>query len=160
MPIAKDIEKKRMGDAFYSIVWTQLPSAFHSATPLWLYTLIEAQQPIARAIPGDVNRVFLETDLLNGVGARSQLGWVGGRIVAEVFYGILDEDPDSIFNHPGAVGYAPRMARNGLVCMRNCWISKASAFWNRHKDGRASHSGHIVRRLPRTRLWQRSPTGL
>ncbi len=108
-------------DGAQAFVWTQFPSAFHGNTPLWLYVLLEAQRPIARAIPGDANRVFLETALLNGVGAQTQLGWVGGRIVAEVFYGILDSDVDSIFNHPGAVNFKPRMAHGGggLLCMRN-----------------------------------------
>ena len=101
--------------------WTPLPSHFHVNTPLWLYTLMEAQAPIVRAIPGDTNQIFLETALLNGIGAKTQLGWVGGRIVAEVFYGLLDEDPDSIFNHPAAVNFKPRLAQtaNGLLCFRN-----------------------------------------
>ena len=101
--------------------WTPLPSNFHVNTPLWLYTLMEAQAPLVRAIPGDANQVFLETSLLNGVGAKTQLGWVGGRIVAEVFYGLLDSDSDSIFNHPGAVNFQPRLApaANGLLCVRN-----------------------------------------
>ncbi len=108
-------------DGAQAFVWTQLPSAFHGNTPLWLYVLLEAQRPIVKAIPGDSSRVFLETELLSGAGAHTQLGWVGGRIVAEVFYGILDEDHGSIFNHPGAVNYKPRMAAagGGLVCMRN-----------------------------------------
>ena len=56
-----------------------------------------------------------------GPGALTQLGWVGGRIVAEVFYyGLLDEDPDSVFNHPAAKGFTPRFAAGGkLICMRN-----------------------------------------
>ncbi len=108
-------------DDAQAFVWTPFPHALQSHTPLWLYVLLEAQRPIAEAIKGDDQRVFLETALLNGVGARTQLGWVGGRIIAEVFYGILDEDADSIFNHPGAVGFKPRMAPGdgGRLCMRN-----------------------------------------
>ncbi len=108
-------------DGAQAFQWTQFPSLFHVNAPLWLYVLLEAQAPISHAIKGDANRVFLETELLNGVGARSQLGSVGGRIVAEVFYGLLDEDPDSVFNHPAAVNFKPRLAAggNGLLCVRN-----------------------------------------
>ena len=108
-------------DGAQAFQWTPLPSNFHVNTPLWLYTLMEAQAPIVRAIPGDSSQVFLETVLLNGVGAKTQLGWVGGRIIAEVFYGLLDADSDSIFNHPGAVNFQPRLApaANGLLCVRN-----------------------------------------
>ena len=65
--------------------------------------------------------MFLETELLNGPGALTQLGWVGGRIVAEVFYGLLDEDLDSVFNHPKALGFKPRLAPGsvGLIFFRN-----------------------------------------
>ena len=50
-----------------------------------------------------------------------QLGWVGGRIVAEVFYGLLDEDADSVFNHPAAQNFVPRLAAGAgrLLCIRN-----------------------------------------
>ncbi len=65
-------------------------------TPLWFYILAEAQVPIVEHFAGRVN--FPETEMLNGVGALSQLGWVGGRIVAEVFYGLLDSDDESVVN--------------------------------------------------------------
>ena len=45
-----------------------------------------------------MGKSFSEVELLNGVGAKTQLGWVGGRIVAEVFYGLLDSDPESYIN--------------------------------------------------------------
>ena len=64
-------------------------------TPLWFYILAEAQAPIAAHFGADT---FPETEMLNGVGALSQLGWVGGRIVAEVFYGLLDSDSESFVN--------------------------------------------------------------
>jgi hypothetical protein len=94
-------------DQAQAFQWTPISETLRADTPLWFYVLAEAQAPIVRSIPGDADRVFLETALLNGPGARSQLGWVGGRIVAEVFYAILDEDPDSIFNHPDAVSWKP-----------------------------------------------------
>ena len=107
-------------DGAQAFQWTSIPVAFHTQTPLWFYTLAEAQAPLFGAIPGDSNALFLETILLMGPGALTQLGWVGGRIVAEVFYGLLDEDPDSVFNHPAAKGFTPRFAAGGkLICMRN-----------------------------------------
>ena len=101
--------------------WTPAPASLTQQTPLWFYVLAEAQAPVFKAIPGDAHGVFYETVLLNGPGALTQLGWVGGRIVAEVFYGLLDEDADSVFNHPAATGFFPRLAGGpgALLCMRN-----------------------------------------
>ena len=100
--------------------WTQIGEPLRGHAPLWFYVLAEAQAPPFAAIPGDANGVFLETVLLEGAGALTQLGWVGGRIAAEVFYGLLDEDPGSVFNHPAAQGFVPRLASGGggLLCMR------------------------------------------
>ena len=101
--------------------WTPVPASLSQQTPLWFYVLAEAQAPVFKAIPGDVHGVFDETLLLNGPGALTQLGWVGGRVVAEVFYGLLDEDADSVFNHPAATNFKPRLAggSGALLCMRN-----------------------------------------
>ena len=43
------------------------------------------------------------------------------RIVAEVFYGLIDQDPDSVVNSPAAIGFKPRLAGGdgALLCMRN-----------------------------------------
>ncbi len=101
--------------------WTPVPASLSQQTPLWFYVLAEAQAPVLKAIPGDAHGVFYETVLLNGPGALTQLGWVGGRIIAEVFYGLLDEDADSVFNHPAATHFKPRLAGGpgALLCMRN-----------------------------------------
>ena len=101
--------------------WEPIPASLSQQTPLWFYVLAEAQAPIVEDVPGDQHRVFPETSLLNGPGALTQLGWVGGRIVAEVFYGLLDEDADSVFNHPAASGFKPRMAGGpgAPLCVRN-----------------------------------------
>ena len=101
--------------------WTAIPQPLRDRTPLWFYVLAEAQAPVHAGVPGDADGLFLETQLLNGVGARTQLGWAGGRIVAEVFYGLLDEDAGSVFNHPAAATFKPRLAAGGgsLLCMRN-----------------------------------------
>ena len=101
--------------------WSPIPTSLRAQTPLWFYVLAEAQRHVFESVEVDGKGLFLETQLLNGPGARTQLGWVGGRIVAEVFYGLLDEDADSVFNHPAATGFKPRLAGgpDGLVCMRN-----------------------------------------
>ena len=103
--------------------WQPIDAALRKTTPLWFYVLAEAQAPLHGAVQGKtfgvMNNVFSDDDLLNGPGARTQLGGVGGRIIAEVFFGLLDADPQSVFNDPAAKGFKPRMAGNGRVCMRN-----------------------------------------
>jgi Animal haem peroxidase len=64
-------------------------------TPLWFYILAEAQAPLVDHFG---HSEFDEKALLNDIGAKTQLGWVGGRIVAEVFYGLLDADSESFVN--------------------------------------------------------------
>jgi Animal haem peroxidase len=79
-------------------------AALEASTPLWLYTLAEGQACIAKP-----DGTF-DTKVDNGVtvidkdsDTGTQLGPVGGRIILEVFFGILDEDADSYFNaNPGA----------------------------------------------------------
>jgi Animal haem peroxidase len=84
-------------------------------TPLWFYVLAEAQAPIVQALgKGE----FDEKKLLSGPGARAQLGWVGGRIVAEVFYGLLDADPTSYVN-AAPVGWEPRLAGDNSPIVLN-----------------------------------------
>lgn len=82
--------------------YSTLGDAFTNDTPLWFYILAEAQKPLLALSEGGAS--FTDDDLLGttkalpGVGALTQLGPVGGQIVTEVFYGLLDEDPDSIVN--------------------------------------------------------------
>lgn len=99
--------------------WEQIDVKLRHHTPLWFYVLAEAQAPLRAAIPLGKDGSFPETLMLTGAGARTQLGWVGGRIVAEVFYGLLDTDAESVFRHKDAVGFKPRMAGNGRVCLLN-----------------------------------------
>lgn len=108
-------------DGVQAFKWTPVPADLQHRTPLWFYVLAEAQSSVLKAVPGDADGVFLESDLMAGGGAATQLGWVGGRIVAEVFYGLLDADPDSVFNHSAAHGFTPRLAPagGGLLCFRN-----------------------------------------
>jgi hypothetical protein len=62
-----------------------------------VYILAEAQQSVVDAVAPvkDVNGEFDEKELLKGGGVKTQLDWVGGRIVAEVFYGLLDSNNES-----------------------------------------------------------------
>ena len=69
--------------------WAAIPADLQATTPLWFYGLAAAQAPVIAANPGNKDRVFLKTELLNGSGAVTQLHWVGGRVVAEVFYRLL-----------------------------------------------------------------------
>jgi len=88
-------------------------------TPLWFYVLAEAQAPLLDDLVHKFgNGDIPEDELLNGLGTRSQLGWVGGRIVAEVFYGMLDADPESYVNSSPA-GWQPILGGDGKVIVRN-----------------------------------------
>ena len=93
---------------------------FHSDTPLWFYILAEAQKSVVDAVAPvqDVNGEFSETELLKGDGAKTQLGWVGGRIVAEVFYGLLDSDDESYLNK-APQNWKPMLGGNGDVIFLN-----------------------------------------
>ena len=79
---------------------------FEHDTPLWFYILAEAQVPIVDYYGINNDPPIPEDDLLNGVGARTQMGWVGGRIVSEVFYGLMDADTESFVN-AAPTGWTP-----------------------------------------------------
>ncbi|MBB2926671.1 peroxidase family protein [Paraburkholderia silvatlantica] len=98
--------------------WTPIDPDLQTDTPLWFYILAEAQAPILDTVTGGASGVFSENDLLNGAGALTQLGWVGGRIVAEVIYGILDSDADSYVRDSKGSAWRPRFAIGGPVRMR------------------------------------------
>lgn len=98
-PLAPHLLATRQpGTAKGHFKFVEIPAAGHlrEATPLWFYVLAEAQAPLAEHFKHDAE--FDEKKLLNGIGAKTQLGWVGGRIVSEVFYGLLDSDPESFVN--------------------------------------------------------------
>jgi hypothetical protein len=69
-------------------------------------------------VTGENSGIFSENDLLNGPGAVTQLGWVGGRIVAEVIYGTLDSDTQSFVRSAKGPGWNPRFAGSGPVHMK------------------------------------------
>ena len=100
--------------------------AFKNDTPLWFYILAEAQKPVIDYWLEHGSRPLTENELLgldadgnpmalaahgDAIAAKqllantrcsgTQLGAVGGRIVVEVFYGLMESDPDSVFNSQG-----------------------------------------------------------
>lgn len=83
---------------------------FDEDTPLWFYILAEAQRPLVDLWTAK-GKDLTDDDLLGkgfvpkgadstvpNPGAGTQLGPVGGRIVAEVFYGVLESDQESFIN--------------------------------------------------------------
>lgn len=75
-----------------------------SKTPLWIYVLAEAQAMLLNGRPDFQTKQQTTPDggsvtvIDKNSNDGTQLGPVGGRIVLEVFYGILEDDPDSYFN--------------------------------------------------------------
>jgi hypothetical protein len=96
---------RQPGSADGTFKFKAIPEKLRHDTPLWFYVLAEAQEPIVRHFG---HAQFDEKKLLTGIGAKTQLGWVGGRIVSEVFYGLLDSDPDSFVNAAPA-GWKPML---------------------------------------------------
>ncbi len=97
-----------------------IPDALQGDTPLWFYILAEAQAPLVDEIQsrGQLDR-FEESFLLNDpVGVSTQLRGVGGRIVAEVFYGLLDSDSESYVNAAPA-NWRPILGGEGDIIFRN-----------------------------------------
>lgn len=104
------------GEALFQ--FKEIDSTLQIDTPLWFYILAEAQASVVDAIKLDRDGTFNEEQLLNGDGAKTQLGWVGGRIVAEVFYGLLDSDSESYFNAAPEY-WEPILGGNGEVIFAN-----------------------------------------
>ena len=73
-------------------------AALAAKTPLWLYILMEAQQTIARGLPFDDDAQ---------AGVPTALGPVGGRILLEVFYGVLLADGESVLGSDGGAAWTP-----------------------------------------------------
>ena len=93
------------GTKFYR--FQPIDSALQKDTPLWFYILAEAQSTMLGGNV-DLGKVFSEDELLKGAPASTQLGWVGGRIVAEVFYGLMDSDEESFIN-AAPTGWQPML---------------------------------------------------
>jgi Animal haem peroxidase len=75
--------------------FTPICSSLLHDTPLWFYILAEAQTTIVDQVKLSADGSFEESELTRKEVAQTQLGWVGGRIVAEVFYGLIDSDKES-----------------------------------------------------------------
>jgi hypothetical protein len=89
---------------------TKLGSAFKDDTPLWFYILAEAQKPIVdfwiEHGKKDLTEEQLKGLVAAGLPAKqqiqdsrcagTQLRGVGGRIITEVFYGLLESDDQSV----------------------------------------------------------------
>jgi len=98
--------RKTEGDNFSFTPISTIDASFEKRTPLWFYVLAEAQSPLVEfAEKKDAATPTLtEADLLGMSGgdepgpcAGTQLGPVGGRIVGEVFYGLLQSDSSSVW---------------------------------------------------------------
>ena len=73
--------------------------ALEAHTPLWLYLLAEGQANLAKPDGSYATKVKDgKTVIDKDSDAGTQLGPVGGRIVLEVLFAILDDDPESSFN--------------------------------------------------------------
>jgi Animal haem peroxidase len=92
-----------------------IDSALLCDTPLWFYILAEAQASIVDKVRLECG-TFSESQLLEPEIAKTQLGWVGGRIVAEVFYGLMDSDKESYFHAPP--GWKPIWAHDASACQK------------------------------------------
>lgn len=106
------LRDKGAGDGMQT--FKPLPPQLSIKTPLWFYLLAEAQAPLVdwwlrRPLDGDGRpQAFSEEELLAAAGATAtQLGETGGRIVLEVFHGLLDADAESYRNHPAAADWSP-----------------------------------------------------
>lgn len=101
------VTRLRVSDNKGNGIWKFIPivePTLKEDTPLWFYILAEAQASLADAIQSKkgwatfTDGTFTDDDLLDPAVAKTQLGWVGGRIVAEVFYGLIDSDEESYLN--------------------------------------------------------------
>jgi Animal haem peroxidase len=104
----KDLVTRQAGETAGTFKYVPIAPELQHNTPLWFYILAEAQQSVLdelKSLGVDVTQDFNENNLLEPAVAQTQLGWVGGRIVAEVFYGLMDSDTESYFYAPE--GWAP-----------------------------------------------------
>jgi Animal haem peroxidase len=101
--------------------FVEINSELQKDTPLWFYILAEAQQSVIDELEKGKfiapNGEFKDEHLLKTAIAQTQLGWVGGRIVAEVFYGLMDSDEESYLNK-APVGWQPIWAHDSSDCSK------------------------------------------
>ncbi len=99
--------------------FVQIDPAFLNDTPLWFYVLAEGQQAVVDGVTLDADKTFAESQMLTGEAAKTQLGWVGGRIIAEVFYGLLDADDESVFGPGKPAHWKPHLGGDGSPTLLN-----------------------------------------
>lgn len=74
-------------------------AALNADTPLWLYVLAEAQKGLLNAEGVYPTKSVEGVDVFKKESKDgTQLGPVGGRILMEVFYGVLEDDKESVFH--------------------------------------------------------------
>ncbi|MES2068818.1 MAG: peroxidase family protein [Pseudomonadota bacterium] len=107
------VYRKKFTDAQGQDVQTfvAIPASLCEKTPLWFYVLAEAQKPVVdwwrKRVLNTEKKNFTEDELLDAASnTATQLGETGGRIILEVFHGLLDADPDSYRNKSPA-GWKP-----------------------------------------------------
>ena len=98
-----------------SFTFQPIDSVFLKDTPLWFYILAEAQIPIVDLWLAQKKKDLVDADFFKGPGAGSQLGAVGGRILLEVFFGLLDADPES-FRFAERKGWKSMITAGGKPC--------------------------------------------
>jgi hypothetical protein len=99
------VRDQQANAATKSYKFRAIEDKFASETPLWFYILAEAQQPLLNKFGSNV---FSEGDLKDHAAETgTQLGKVGGRLLLEVFHGLLDSDADSYRNHALAETWKP-----------------------------------------------------
>ena len=84
---------------------------FLTETPLWFYILAEAQQPVLAYWREVGQRDLTDEDFVTGPCSVAQLGPVGGRILMEVFNGIVDSDPRA-FRKAAPAGWEPMIGKD------------------------------------------------
>ncbi len=117
---AKLHEKPLRGDELMVRVKTDAGSSYASIasasprflteTPLWFYILAEAQAPTLAYWRKAGERDLTDDDFMSGPCSVSRLGPVGGRILMEVFNGVVDSDPRS-FRNAAPAGWVPMIGR-------------------------------------------------
>jgi hypothetical protein len=85
---------------------------FLTDTPLWFYILAEAQQPTLAYWRTQGGRNLKDDDFMAGPCSTARLGPVGGRILMEVFNGIIDSDPRSFRNAAEAKNWTPMIGKD------------------------------------------------
>jgi hypothetical protein len=114
--VVKNAEGKPSGSSKF----VEINPVLQTDTPLWFYVLAEAQQSVIDELEKGnfiINGEFEDEKLLETAVAQTQLGWVGGRIVAEVFYGLMDSDKESYLNLAPS-GWQPIWAHDSSACSK------------------------------------------